>query len=218
MFIEKYEGSFGYQLWFISTIIQLYILFIPMCLLKRKINNDLYFFTLFLSISAIWWLTCTYLEVNSIRVWNSFCLQYIWEFSLGIIIATHLLEGKTIKINLGWILFCAITGLVLQAIMAVSSEILKSFNDIPALFGYLCLALLISKVSLINNFFKKISLYSYELYLVHILIFSCVFHFTDGENHILMIFLACISLCISLIVANLYRILTNKIQKLILLT
>ena len=38
MFIPKYEESFGIQFWFISTIIQFYLLFIPMCKLKEKIG------------------------------------------------------------------------------------------------------------------------------------------------------------------------------------
>ena len=39
MFIPEYESSFGNQFWFISTLIQLYIVFIPLCNIKRKLEK-----------------------------------------------------------------------------------------------------------------------------------------------------------------------------------
>lgn len=40
MFIPEYMESFGEQFWFVSTIFQLYLLFIPMCLWKEKLRNN----------------------------------------------------------------------------------------------------------------------------------------------------------------------------------
>lgn len=68
MFVPRYEESFGGQLWFISTIFQLYFLFIPMCHIKNKIKNRYMFESLFLGISVCWWTLVMLLEKSEVRV------------------------------------------------------------------------------------------------------------------------------------------------------
>ena len=136
MFVPRFDESFGPQLWFISTIIQLYLLFIPMCILKKKIKSNKLFFLLFFAISIGWWVFCWAAGLSHERIWNSFCLQYIWEFSLGFIIAELLLNKKAFKINNILLIIIAVVGISLQAGMALLLDSLKIFNDIPALFGY----------------------------------------------------------------------------------
>ena len=58
MFVPRYEESFSVSLWFFSTIIQLYVVFIPLCLVKNKLKNDKLFFIIFLGVSVRWWIFC----------------------------------------------------------------------------------------------------------------------------------------------------------------
>jgi peptidoglycan/LPS O-acetylase OafA/YrhL len=110
MFVPKYEESFGVHFWFISTIIQFYLVFIPMCKIKEKVKNNLMFAAIFLVASAIWWIFCFVMGVTDIRVWNSFFLQYIWEFAIGMVLADELYHGRVQKIKNLWLLLCLVLG------------------------------------------------------------------------------------------------------------
>lgn len=70
----------------------------------------------------------------------------------------------------------AVGGMGLSALMAWNGGILKLYNDIPSLAGYLSVALLIYKagVKVVNRLFEWTSGFSYELYLVHSLVFVVV--------------------------------------------
>ena len=103
------------------------------------------------------------------RIWNSFALQFVWEFVLGIIIADHVWKGNTFILNNAVLLMVAIVGIGLQSVMALSSGGFKIFNDIPALCGYSALALLLTNVPFIRFAATWLSKISYEYYLIHIL-------------------------------------------------
>lgn len=65
--------------------------------------------------------------------------------------------------------FCA-----LAISLAWNEGILKLYNDIPSLMGYLSLMLMIYKLGIgtENRLFEWASTFSYELYLVHSLVFA----------------------------------------------
>lgn len=71
----------------------------------------------------------------------------------------------------------------------------KAVNDIPALEGYGALALLLYQIPLFKKVVLWIGGFSFELYLVHILIFTVVFSVMSGWGA------AAISLICSVIVA-----------------
>ncbi len=205
MFVPRYESSFGVQFWFISTIIQLYLLFIPMCLFKDKIKNNKLFGGLFLSISVCWWFFCYIVGIADERIWSSFCLQYIWEFALGFVIAEGLAKGKKYRINNVVLLIVAIAGIGIQAGMAMSSGALKVLNDIPALFGYSALALFFMKISLVDKAATWLSTISYEFYLVHILVFETFFYFIDPKGLMLQSIIGAIAFVVAIVIALLYH-------------
>lgn len=182
MFVPRYEVSFGLHFWFMSTIIQLYLLFIPMCLLKEKIKSNRLFFGLFLGISACWWAFCYLAGITDERIWSSFCLQNIWEFALGFVIAQELADGKTYRASTTTLLIVALAGIGIQAAMAMASDALRALNDIPALLGYTALALSLMSVSAIDRAATWLSAFSYEYYLVHILVFETVFYITEPKG------------------------------------
>ena len=85
MFVPELETSMGGQMWFVSTIIQFYIAW-P--LIVRLINlNRGGGYWMALAISILWSTIVGLLGYAEERVWNSFFLQYLWEFCLGMELA-----------------------------------------------------------------------------------------------------------------------------------
>lgn len=72
-----------------------------------------------------------------------------------------------------WLLAGAIGGIWLSALMAWNDGILKLYNDIPSVIGYLSVMLIIYNIGIgfINSIFVWASTFCYELYLVHSLVF-----------------------------------------------
>ena len=93
MFDEKIMGSFGYHFWFISTIIQFYIVFPLIIKYKNKVNTK-NFILISISISFLYWILISVLNLAHLRIVNSFFLQYIWEFNIGIVLAERYLDSK----------------------------------------------------------------------------------------------------------------------------
>jgi len=81
-----------------------------------------------------------------------------------------------------WLVGGVVIGMGLTGLMAWNGGILKLYNDIPSLMGYLSLMLLIYKlgVSVVNRFFEWASGFSYELYLVHSLTFAILAYGLKG--------------------------------------
>lgn len=175
MFIPKYEGSFGNPFWFISTLFQFYFLFIPLTKLKDKIGTKKWFFGC-CSISVMWWLFTAIVGIADQRIWGSFFLQYLWEFALGIAIAEYLHSGKSINIRMKWILVTGLFGIGIAGIAKIVGGFFVAFNDVFAAFGYGAIVLFVYAIgcSVINKFIFFTSKISYELYLVHILVFSTI--------------------------------------------
>ena len=73
-----------------------------------------------------------------------------------------------------WLILGAAGGMGLSAFMAWNGGILKLYNDIPSLVGYLSAALLIYKIGIkvVNKFFEWANSFSYELYLIHMFVYA----------------------------------------------
>jgi peptidoglycan/LPS O-acetylase OafA/YrhL len=179
MFDNSLMDSFGGQFWFVSTIIQLYILFPFVYRMLIKFNKMGVIIAFI--ISLLWAALVGIIGKADIRIWNSFCLQYLGEFVLGMMLAIKYKQNPDfIRLPKQWLLLIfAIVGIAIVGISGIKGGIFKLYNDIPSLVGYLSLALLIYSVSIkpLNNFFIYTNRFSYEWYLLHILVFSCVFHF-----------------------------------------
>lgn len=83
MFVPQLECSMGGHMWFISTIIQFYLAW-PLIVKLMKIKSGGW---IALAISLLWSTIVAWLGYSEERVWNSFFLQYLWEFCLGIKLA-----------------------------------------------------------------------------------------------------------------------------------
>lgn len=184
MFVPELESSMGGQMWFISTIIQFYIAY-P--LIIRLIHKSGGVKTAFV-ISVLWASIVGLLGYGEERIWNSFFLQYLWEFCLGMKFAEIYVRNPE-RLNIPkwkYLIPICILGMSLTSIMGWLGFPWKLYNDIPSLFGYTSLALMVYKVGInsVNRFFSYTNRFSYEWYLVHILVFQIVRHCSscDGNN------------------------------------
>lgn len=190
MFIDEHIEGFGGHFWFISAIIQFYLVF-P--LLRHALMGagdantvsakrlNAFILSCFL-LSLSWWLLVSFADKAHSRSWASFFLQYLWEFALGMGIGVMLRQGRLTswleKTRAKWLyaLPLAILGFALMAILASKlGRVGKLFNDIPALVGYAAFSHFVYAFSQrywppLKRFFLWINGFSYSLYLIHILI------------------------------------------------
>lgn len=187
MFSVELDTSLCYPYWFISTIIQFYLVWPLIVRLVRSRGGYL----IALAISLSWSTIVGILGYEEMRPWGSFFLQYLWEFCLGMWLAERIYNqdevgriAVTPKLWKWWWLFCsAALGMGLTGLMAWNGGLLKLYNDIPSLVGYLSVLLIVYKVglSVVNRFFIWTSGFSYELYLIHSLVFVVLtFYIADN--------------------------------------
>jgi len=178
MFCEQYECSLGMQMWFVSTIIQFYLCWPLIVRCFEKLSERSQKLPLFvgLLISLIWIIVVVLLDNVEMRIWNSFFLQYLWEFVLGMCLAKkYMSDHQTFAIpSFAKLLVIACICIGMTGYAGFTGGELKMFNDVPSLFGYLSVALIIYKLKFVNSFFVFTSKFSYEWYLVHILVFECI--------------------------------------------
>ncbi|NJL57889.1 acyltransferase [bacterium] len=184
MFDEEIITSFGYHFWFISTIVQFYIVFPSIVGLKKK-SELRCFIAASLFISLVYWIVVNIFSLSDRRVFTSFFFYYLWEFCLGVA-AADLYANKGVefwKKNIIFFAFLSVLGISVMGVMAVrGGQMGQIFNDIPGFTGYLSLSILVYFIcGNVHSFVKEIVLFvgslSYELYLIHGLVFELVNNF-----------------------------------------
>ncbi|MEM8999758.1 MAG: acyltransferase [Bacteroidota bacterium] len=173
MFDESIVGSYGYQLWFISMIIQYYLLFYVLVRIFKSMTKTA-FLVLALAISFLWATIVHYLGYGGLRIWNSFFLQFLWEFALGMILAKTVFQNSDFKpvLKKNAYLVIGLVACVAYMSMALFWEgVGNLFNDIPALIGYSFIAIWIYlwNIKKVNGFFLFTGNISYSVYLLHFL-------------------------------------------------
>ena len=214
MFFEKYIISFGMQFWFISTILQLYLLFLPLCHFRRRFSMRA---TVILGVglSVIWWIAMEVTGLGVKRIWGSFCLQYLWEFVLGMAAAEALFTRRELKIPLPVLWATAVIGLVLQALTAVRGGWAAAFNDVPALFGYGSAALLLWHYGkrILRPVFLWVDGISYEWFLVHTSVMARFYGTVGtriGSEFVKAVCAAALSLLVAWLYARLIRFVRRR--------
>lgn len=198
MFIPQYESSFGTQFWFVSTIIQFYFIFNILMKIWKKIGDKVLITACF--VSVLWAGVTVFLGISDERIWSSFFLQYLWEFCLGICLAdiyrNHRYTYDQDR-QFRRVVVITVISLIIFIIMSFSGGILKQFNDLfsVASFGGICL--LLYRIENLKKIFVKVNYFSYELYLIHILVFEIIFTMlSDVFSNIVLGVLAIIVVCL----------------------
>ena len=216
MFSDEWNCAYGGQMWFVSMIVQMYLLFpilakaLDRCYSRR--GGQIALLLCSLLISLLWATVVALLGKQDLRIWNSFCLQYLWEFVLGMWLALVYSIRDTIKLPSKWILLIvALIGIGITGITGKLGGWLKLYNDIPSLFGYGCLALFIYAIGIkwLNRFFEYTCKFSYEWYLIHLLVFGIVFHFMSKgviSSIIALVLSYAVAICFHKIVKKLYKL------------
>jgi peptidoglycan/LPS O-acetylase OafA/YrhL len=181
MFDEKIMGSFGYHFWFISTIIQFYLVFPFIIWFKQRLNSKV-FLGISLLLSIAYWVLIGVLGLADQRIFNSSFLQYLWEFNLGIVLADayrrrdfRFWQQKPLVL-----IAAAAVGIGLMAGLALKGgDIGKTFNDIPASVGFISLSALVywlcdRHLQSFKRAFMSVGSLSYELYLIHMIVFLVI--------------------------------------------
>ena len=189
MFSPHYDSSICNHYWFISTIIQFYLAW-PAIVTLMSLKHGL---TFSIIISLLWSLFVGIIGAEDLRPLGSFFLQYLWEFCLGIFLAkkchytqsTSRIPPKWFyidNIKWHWCIMGVFIGWGLMGFMTKIGGTLKLFNDGPSLLGYLSCAILVYKIGKIyaERIFCWINGFSYELYLIHSLVYSIVLFTMQG--------------------------------------
>jgi peptidoglycan/LPS O-acetylase OafA/YrhL len=217
MFDESIVASFGAQFWFLSMIVQFYLVFPLLWYAQKRLNNNFVFVMLATLVSVIYWIVVAKSGVASLRIYNSSFLQFLWEFCLAMALADafkrrnyRFWEQK--PLTLGAV---AVGGMGLMAVLALKGgDMGRVFNDIPAALGYTAVAaiayLLFKKVGmLLVRFFNYLGGISYELFLVHIFVADIYLRVVFGSTSNVFALLSAIPLAIA--GAHLYRMLCTRL-------
>lgn len=164
-----------------------------------------------------WWATIVaMLGKSDVRVWNSFFLQYLWEFVLGMYLAKcYKLNSEIVNLlNFKILVPVCILCVAFTGVAGLKGGIWKLYNDIPSMIGYLFTLLIIYKLHIkpINGLFVLTNKISYEWYLVHMLVFSCTFYYLYKLETFGMVAIAVISFIFSYVVACLYHWILSKMK------
>ena len=172
MFIPAYEASFGEQFWYISTLFQLYFVFHLLVWLKNKLGGRR-FFLVCCGVSLAWTVFTVVAGLAEERIWNSFFLQFLWEFALGMLLAERYREGK-LREDLCALKVVIPVTVVSFGLFAASGlfggAVLKAFNDVFSTFAFGGVCVLIFRLRFLRPLWRWINSFSYEWYLTHFLV------------------------------------------------
>jgi len=173
MFIEAYTRNFGGHFWFISTIVQFYLAF-PLILYVYNLLGWKKILSASVLISIAYTLIIIALEKESYRIWNSFFLQYLWEFVLGMAVAQNQWLKRWLSLPWYSILGICVGGLALTGVLyQLGGKSGQVLNDFFAFFGYLSGAtlfyLLFKNNTYFIRFFGWIESVSFSVYIMHML-------------------------------------------------
>ncbi|MCC7245838.1 MAG: acyltransferase [Saprospiraceae bacterium] len=186
MFSDEYIESFGGHFWFISAVVQFYMLFPVLLAMLRRLRRWPFALTGLL-ISTGWWVLTYALDKGSHRTWNGCSLQFIWEFALGMALADAWKQWHNNGFPILWQRFerlslmakVLLTGIVAALSMGLMFLMVRRmgapgriFNDMPALAGYtsLCFGLYLTGLAWLKRFFLWVGSFSFSLYLIHVLL------------------------------------------------
>ncbi|MCF0062687.1 acyltransferase [Dyadobacter chenwenxiniae] len=165
-------SSFGGHFWYISPLVQFYLAFPILRYLVNRVKPQtaLIIATLISLVYSAW---VVYIGQTETRQFNSFFLQFLWEFVLGMAICkTDQLERIISKpIALYAVITTAslaITGLLVIYFGSVG----KMYNDFFSFIAYLGICIICYRIRLVSNALYYLDSISFPLYLTHVFVIS----------------------------------------------
>lgn len=213
MFIPEYMTSFGGHFWYISTIFQFYFVFLMLMKLRSSIGSKK--LLIVSCVISVLWITFTSItgKVDN-RVWNNCILQYIWQFSLGIYLADLFCNrnnSEPRQIPIMPIVLVTAISIIIYGATGLIGGFWKNYNDVFALLSIGGIYYLLYQIKPVSNIFTRLSVFSYELYLLHILVFDILF--TILAPYISNLLIALIALVLAFVTSYCYSIFTKKLIK-----
>lgn len=196
-------SSFGGQFWYMSTLIQFYLFFPVIRTLFNKVSPvDGLLVAILISLIYSGWVL--FIGQGEIRQFNSFFLQYLWEFVLGMAICKTNLLPKLISKDL-WIY--ALIAFVSLVIMGLLVKYLgaagKMYNDSFSFIAYISICIICYRVNLLPRLLFYLDSISFPLYLTHVFVISLYLSKILANHQIRFIdlpFLAFLSLVVAIAV------------------
>jgi peptidoglycan/LPS O-acetylase OafA/YrhL len=165
-------SSFGGQFWYISTVIQFYIFF-P--LLRDLFNRFKPLETLLMAtlISILYSGWVIYIGQAETRQFNSFFLQFLWEFVLGMAICKINILEKLISMTLRTYVVIALISLAATGFLVTYfGAVGKMYNDSFSFIAYISICIICYRLNVFSNSFFYLDGISFPLYLTHVFVIS----------------------------------------------
>ncbi|MCF2487383.1 acyltransferase [Dyadobacter sp. CY347] len=177
-------SSFGGHFWYISTLLQFYLIFPVLRHLvdKTKPETAILVSTLISLMYSGW---VVYIGQTETRQLNSFFLQFLWEFVLGMVICkTNFLERLISKSLMFYIIITVVTIAITGLLVTYFGSIGKMYNDFFSFVGYLGICIICYRIRLFSNTLYYLDSISLPLYLTHVFVISLYISRIAADNQI----------------------------------
>lgn len=176
MVINRYTRNLGEHLWFVSTIIQFYLV-MPLLSGWQNRARPVVFVSSAILISLVYSIAITMFDVAHLRIWYSSFVQYLGVYCLGMALARN---GRLSEwVSRPWYVYVATGSICLLLVLLMDRYFGQAggvFNDYFVFAAYSSLVVLMYKLSSTFRWLRQFVLwvepFSYSLYLTHMLIFS----------------------------------------------
>lgn len=221
MFDESLIGSFGEHLWFISTIIQLYLMF-PLLIASLNRWGDWPTFWMSVVVSTIFSLWLIANGLTELRVYASSAPVFLWEFVLGMVAARTYPTSADRVDRIPSVLWLLIVSVVGSLHLAAARELgprwfgLDNVCAIAAYGGTTILLYRMAKAQPRTRLLTAmigLSQFSYELYLVHGVIVTRLFRRLEPTSWAALLVTCTIAVALSIVAGWLYHQLLQAIFK-----
>ena len=176
MFYGPYTESFGPHFWFISTIVQFYMLWPLLIAASRRLSTPA-LLGLALLTSLLYSGLLIWLGVQHERIWSSSAIQYLWLFALGLAVARQQWLPRLLQLGTGRYLLLLLVSLAAAVLISTlggnKGSVLNDYFMFVAFFsGCVLLFLLGQQLPPLTRGVLWLESFSYSLYLTHLFIFS----------------------------------------------
>ena len=191
-----------------SSIFQYYLLFYAIIKMKDKINNNRLFLSIWIGISIIWSLIAWHFplfEATLQWVFSSFFFLHGAIFVLGMICAGYLYQNKEFSLTALQLLLICIA-MVIPMLLLIGSDMIY-LKEIPRDILIIWLFTIAWAVcgNKIRAFFAWIGSFSFEWYLIHMLILQALYLLLKPIGLANEVFFAIVGIIITALAAWLYH-------------